>query len=241
MSYEQPSDLPAMPAHEEQSAQRGHPRNRVLVAIGITAVVVAALVVGLLARAGVLAFNRTVSTAEVPTNWQTFHDPFGLYTLRLPPGWTGYGGIATKTMRIDGITIPTSSASETKTVELFTFANESQGTGSAQVFIESDPIRNTVFDHQAYCPDSLERNATFHGLPALHVLVSPPSPDAHEGWDFATGNAYFFIEVSPQTVPHGLLVPTATPFPAAQLAIDQTDANRILASFQPSDIKPLAC
>jgi hypothetical protein len=28
----------------------------------------------------------------VPDDWQTFHDPFGLYTVRIPPEWYVEGG-----------------------------------------------------------------------------------------------------------------------------------------------------
>lgn len=33
------------------------------------------------------------SKMEIPEDWQTFHDPMGLYSVRFPPDWFELGGI----------------------------------------------------------------------------------------------------------------------------------------------------
>jgi hypothetical protein len=180
----------------------------------------------------------------VPANWQTFHDPLGLYTLRLPPGWMAYGGVDTTTIGssygIDAGTISSSFGSESETGEEFMFATVSELGGGIQVLILGEPIK-TAHEHQWNCLAAPGYNATFHGLPAYHKVVPPPSLQAHDWWNFTTENAAFQIEVEIQAAPHGLLQSTPTPLPAGQIATDQTEVNGILASFQPSDPKPLSC
>jgi hypothetical protein len=168
----------------------------------------------------------------VPATWQTFRDKLGTYTLRFPPGWTAQGGVGA------GGTVADNSGSGTLTQEGFHFTDPSQGTGSAEVFISVNPIK-TAFDHQWFCQafPAKDMHDTFHGLSAQYT--------GDATWIFETGNAHFQVDV---TIP-GVLVPVnfgppplpATPLPASWIATDQTDVQGILASFQPSNPKPLAC
>ena len=60
---------------------------------------------------------------------------------------------------------------------------------------------------------------------------------------FYTENASFQMDVTIPGVlaPEGYGPPMATPLPTLWAPIDKADVNWILASFQPTDPKPLAC
>jgi hypothetical protein len=131
-----------MSSPEQQSARQGRLDTWVLL-VAMTAVVVA-LVAVLRIRAGVTTTNRMTSSTVGPANWQTFHDPLGLYTLRFPPGWTAQGGVG------PGGTVGANFGSGTLTEEGFHFTDPSQRTGSAEVFITANPI-TTTFDHKWFC------------------------------------------------------------------------------------------
>lgn len=218
------------PAHEQRLARHRHPRTWLAV-VAVTAVVFA-LVAVLLLRAGVATASRPVSSGGPSPNWQTYHDPFGLSTLQLPPGWTAQIQPVT-TWYIEG------SKSERLSVEWVTLSDPSQGTGSAQFRIVAYPIK-TAFDHQYYCR---------HPSDTLGHDFSPMSLSTMGNrdavWLFNTENAAFQIDV---TIP-GVLVPVnfgpppppATPLPVSWVATDQTEVNEMLTSFQPTDPKPLTC
>ena len=216
----------AGPTHEhehEPPAQHGR-LGRWMTAAAVT-LVVAALAAVLLARAGLLAGSGGASRY-----WQPYHDPFGLFTLRVPPGWTvqvepttgGFGdrhGIVTE--RMDNVS----------------FDDPAQGTGSAYVSVFAIPLQ-TALAHQTFCRDV---NTTLQ--PFAPATLSSLEPSGV--WLFTTENASFQVDVS---IP-GVVMPTtfgpppppATPIPAAWVATDKTDVNALLVSFQPTDPKPLTC
>ena len=74
----------------------------------------------------------------MPANWQTFHDKQGVYTLRLPPGWTAQ-------LEPDAATYGDSAGEE-----MVIFDDPLQGTASAQIVIIVYPIP-TASDRQSIC------------------------------------------------------------------------------------------
>jgi hypothetical protein len=215
---------PAGPAHEgEPSAQRGGRLGRWVLAAAVT-VVVAALAAVLLGRAGLSAGGGGASTS-----WQPYHDPFGLFTLRAPPGWAAHFEPSTGTFG-------DRYGSETERVDSVTFNDPTQGTGSAFMLVIAHPI-TTAFDHQYYClqPANLQSFA-----PATLSSMEPSGV-----WLFTTENAYFQVDVG---IP-GVVMPTtfgpppppATPIPSTWAATDKSEVNAMLVSFQPTDPKPLTC
>jgi hypothetical protein len=209
------------PTHEP-SAGRG--RVGRWVALAATATVVAALAAVLLARAGLSAGSGGASTS-----WQPYHDPFGLFTLRVPPGWTAHFAPTTGTFG-------DRYGSETERVDEVTFDDPTQGTGSAYVLVDAYPIK-TAFDHQYNCqqPSDLQRYAP--------LTLRNMEPGGHSL--FTTENASFQVDVSiPGVVTplgFGPPPPPATPIPAAWVATDKSEVNAMLVSFQPTDPKPLTC
>ena len=187
-----------------------------------------AVVVGLVA---LLVVRAGISSAGTSSKWQTYHDPFGLYALQLPPGWAAH--VTTSTASYGD-----NSGSATIKTETVSYDDPSQGTGSAHVYTLAYPIK-TSFDHQFYCqPSSLKQGFSpmtlikFEHLGGLSL--------------FETEDAYFQINV---TIPNVLMQepdvlippPTPTAVPASWSATDQTVVNQMLSSFQPTDPKPLAC
>jgi hypothetical protein len=111
-----------------------------------------------------------------------------------------------------------------------------------QIQISTLPITTAAQAHKLFCPLPQDYTAKFHGFPARPKTVfGPPSPQAGYSLGFTTGNADFGIGVTFQSQSDALLAPTSTPLPATLFAIEQADANGILASLQPSDTKPLVC
>lgn len=196
--------------------------------VTILAVVVVLMAV-LGARAGVTA-SQSGSSGGASLRWQTYHDPFGLSSLQLPPGWTAHVEPAS-TWYID------STGSEKVSEEMVTLSDLSQGTGSAYFRIVADPIK-TAFDRQYYCRNS----STLHGFSSRNLSSMEQSGGV---WLFTTENATFQINIAIPgiVVPAKFGAPTTkpTPLPATWSVTDKMDVNAMLVSFQPTDPKPLAC
>ena len=76
-------------AGERQSLRR---RLGMWLSLVVMVAVVAALVSVLLLRPGVTTTNSSAGGTTASSQWQTYHDPLGLFTLRLPPGWLRRSG-----------------------------------------------------------------------------------------------------------------------------------------------------
>jgi hypothetical protein len=123
----------------------------------------------------------------------------------------------------------------TPTIEGYTFSDPQQGSASAQVHISTTAI-TTSLEHQVLCSAPLQAAAsnTFHGFPVDNLGATLL---------FRSGDASFQIDITipgveepAHTTPIMLTpLPTATPLPSAQVAIDQSDVSELLASFQASD------
>ena len=190
----------------------------------MVAAVVVALVVAL------LVVRVRMSSAGTSSKWQTYRDPFGLYTLQLPPGWVAQ-------VTTSSVSYGDSSGSATTQIEMVTFDEPSQGTGSAHLYTIAWRIK-TTFDHQFYCGPSTLRQ----GFSPMTLNTFGQSGVSL----FVTEDAYFQINV---TIPNDLVQepdvlippPTPTAVPISWSATDQTVVNQMLVSFQPTDPKPLAC
>jgi len=214
---------PAGPTHNhDPSARLGRPGRWVMAAAA--AVIVAALAAVLLGRAGLLAGGRGASGS-----WQLYHDPFGLFTVQLPPRWTAQFAPSTGTFG-------DRYGSETERVDQVSFDDPAQGTGSAYVSVIAHPIK-TAFDHQYNCqqPSDLQ--------PFVPLTLSSMEPGGHSL--FTTENAYFQVNVGipgvVTPVGFGPPPPPATPIPSTWVATDKSEVNALLVSFQPTNSKPLTC
>jgi hypothetical protein len=222
-----PEDTTPTPPAQKQSRRRGHVGNRAWIVVA--AAVIVALVAVMLLRTGVATASRPVGDNGVSSHWQTYHDPLGLFTLRLPPGWSAH--VTVGTLSYGGPIVK---------LDDISFSNPSQGSGSASVGIFADPIATTV-EQQYYC----DASSAISGF-------SPMTVDRLKQMGayviFVTEGAHFQIDVK---IP-GILAPatfgqppyptpTPTALPASWLATDVMQVNALLASFQPMDPKPLEC
>jgi hypothetical protein len=179
-----------------------------------------ALVIGLLVRAGVVAAktttNRSASSTTASTRWQTYHDPYGLFTLQTPPAWTAQ--IARSYMAVESIT----------------FDDPAQGKGSAQIVIDASSL-----DRQGACRLPSQLRGGFSGL-TLNGIEHTGALSI-----FYTENASFQIDVTIPGVlapsKFGPATLTPTPIPMAWSSADETEVNEMLVSFHPSNPKPLKC
>lgn len=162
-------------------------------------------------------------------SWHTYHDSFGLFTLRVPPGWATHFAPTTGTFG-------DRNGSETERVDMVSFDNPAQGTGSAYVLVTAYPIK-TAFDHQHYC----QQPANLQSFTPLTLRDMEPS-----GYQlFTTETASFQVDVGipgvVEPVKFGPATPVPTPIPATWVATDQSVVNALLVSFRPTDPKPLTC
>ena len=199
----------------------------------MVAVVAVALAGVLVARAGAAPASRLGGGGTSP-NWQTYHDPDDLFTLRLPPGWTAQIEPAT-TWYIDN------SGTEKVSEDMITFQDPSQGMGSANLRVVADPIK-TAFDHEYYCQPN---HAMYQSFSAMNLSTMEHLEDTDAPWFFTTVNGIFQIDLAIPGVTavqgYGPVPPPATPLPASWIATDQTEMQVMLTSFQPTDPKPLSC
>lgn len=203
--------------------------------LGLAAAGVAvALVVALFA---VLSLQRGggagVPPPVVPSSWQTYHDPAGLFSLRVPDGWAVH-------LDTSAASYGDRTGSATETDEFLSVSDPAQGSASAHFDVYASPIR-TAFERHWYCQGFPSANTAFHGFPT--TLTDQAM------WLFDTANAHFQVSVwipgvlePPHSVPLILTpVPTATPLPATWVAVDRQMLATMLGSFAPTNAHALAC
>jgi hypothetical protein len=230
----QPPDS-QVPATTPAASTGRPPRRRRRLAVNVLRAVVLPLAailatVAALAAVGIpLPFGLFAAAPPVPADWQTYRDPAGLFSIRLPPNWTVHFDSSVGTFGDR-----TGSASETN--EYFNLSDPAQGDASPWVSITADPIR-TAFERHWYCQPFPLLHDSFNGLPAQY--------DPQAGWIFETANAHFQVDDGIRPYIKGLGIesppPTPTPLPPATVAADQTLVDTILGSFQPTDPHALAC
>lgn len=210
-------------------------------ALGAVSVgLVAALIVGFVALVSLRNPATPGATpSTLPTGWRLYHDPLGLFTIGMPPGWKASGGME------GSYTVGDSTGSFTGRTEYIVFHNPAQGAASAQVAVSAEEI-NSDFGRQWYCrsparPWVKPTMTTFNGYRA--EVVGPPTT----GWMFESYNAHFQVDM---TIP-GVLVaphfgnpfnppPTPTAMPQATVTTDRALLTQILSTLQPTR-EPLVC
>jgi hypothetical protein len=197
----------------------------------VTLALVAAFAAVALWRQGAFfAPQPTLPAADI--DWQVYHDQLGLFTMRLPPGWTAASSLGS-------FTEGDRTGSESGQDETVIFSDPALGASSPSISVYAQPITNSV-GHAMTCSGHSQETATFNGYPAD---TSSPALIL-----FESGNAHFQIV---ETIP-GALVPDSTggsmnpptpppPPPAATVTAERALLADALASFQPSDAKPLTC
>lgn len=212
-------------------------RGRRALGVGVTLAVVVALLAGF----GALALSKnapTLAPQMAPgstAGWQVYHDPLNLFTISLPPGWTASADLGS-------FTEGDRNGSDSGQDEMISFHDPSQGKASAGIFIVAQQIHDTAVAQAMNCGARSHETATFHGYPAddsSPAMILFESANAHFQIDEMIPGVLEPVHSSPmQTMP---LPPTPTPLPASTISTDRALLSDALASFQPTDPRPLAC
>jgi hypothetical protein len=180
-----------------------------------------AVVVALFA---VIVLVRRAAHGSAATGWQTYHDPLGLFTVGVPPGWTAQGGLSGWV----GFGGPAGSVSEVP--EGVRVTNPAHGTGSGYVYIFAYYVP-PAFVNGGSCYSF--RPAAYGPFPGPPWRLTP-----YPGtWLVDTQNAHFQIESAvpgvwgPLSISPGLPPP---PVPASWVAVDEPVVNAVLTSFRPA-------
>lgn len=227
------ADTPAAPARPRRRGWLG-----ALVAVVALVVVVATFGAISLARAGVTSMSgkSSLGPSVATTTWRVYHDPLGLFTMRVPPGWVDSGGLG------GAFTMGDRSGSFSGQTEEISFSDPALGSASARISVNADQI-NSAFGRQWYCGEwRSQEGSTFNGFAANEM-----SPQG-AGWMFESYNAHFQINVEipgvlegPHSSPPMMTPPPIpTPLPQAMVQQDRTLLNSSLNSFQPA-ARPLPC
>jgi hypothetical protein len=197
------------------------------------AFVALAVVCAVVAGFGALARSQQRALPAGVAGWQVYHDPLGLFSMRLPPGWTAV-------VMMGSFTQGDRMGSDSGQDESITFRDPSQGQASASIWVYAMPIHNTTLAQRMDCSSRPREPLLFNGYPA--------DANAPEMTLFESGNAHFQID---ETIPGVLmppnlgkanpLLPTPSPLPAATVTADRALLSDALASFQPANPKPLVC
>jgi hypothetical protein len=180
---------------------------------------------------GTLGVNPHGPAAQA--DWQTYRDPLGLFSVRLPKEWTAQ--VSTGEESYGDRT-----GSATETAETIQFSDPALGAGSAGFDVDASPIQSE-FERHWYCQGFTQKQSAFHGIPAEHLSDAT--------WLFDTANAHFQLDVwipgilePAHSQPLQLTpIPTATPLPPATVATDRSVLDTILGAFQPTNATALSC
>lgn len=205
-------------------------------AIVLLLAVVAAVVMGFVGLALGQRFTPTVpgGALAVPAEtvgWRVYHDPLGLFTMRLPPGWTADSSLGAFSEGGPGY-------SDSGQNEQITFRNPALGAASPRISVFAQPIHTG--GRQMECAAGLRGTSTFNGYLADETLPAVIL--------FDTQSAHFQID---ETIP-GVLEPInpggppnppppPTPPPAATATAERALIQAALTTFQPADPHPLTC
>lgn len=214
------------------------PGRRALVGAFVTLALIAALVAGF----GALSLLKHAPTASILApqlapgsirGWQIYHDPLGLFTMRLPPGWKASVSMGTYS---EGDRQGSFSGQS----ESIAFRDPTRGADSTNLAVYAMQIPASPIAATMNCNARAHETATFNGYPADTSLLAVIL--------FESANAHFQID---ETIP-GVIVPMnpggpmnppppPTAAPAATVTADKALIATMLASFQPSAPHPLAC
>lgn len=164
--------------------------------------------------------------------WRVYHDPLGLFTMRLPPGWAASSSLGSYSEGGPG-------ASDSGQDEYITFRDSALGAASPSVSVYAHPLHNAAARQMA-CSAGFAFTTRFHGYPADESMPAVIL--------FDSANAHFQIdEMIPGVLtpvnPGGPANPPPPPTPpsAATVTTERTLLAATLATFQPTDAHPLMC
>ncbi len=181
-----------------------------------------------------MATPTSTATALSATDWMVYRDPLGLFTMRLPPGWTSHVYMGTYSFR-------SPQGSYSGQTENIALSDPTLGGASASLQIDTEQLTNPTLAQLDYCGASMHETSSFNGYPAnttLPAVILFESGDAH----FQVDETIPGVLEAPHTTPLELTPPpTPTPLPATAAAADRALLATALATFQPTDPKPLAC
>ncbi|MGH2514868.1 MAG: hypothetical protein ACRDHP_04365 [Ktedonobacterales bacterium] len=199
---------------------------------GSLAVVALVVVFGLL-----FAYLRAprltaLAGGQTPKGWQTYRDPAGAFTIRIPPEWRATVSTGESTMGNNS----GSFSSQDEYVELGTSSNLLLGTG---VGIDVEPLPN-AFARQWTCQSGLDSpNTTIGGWPATSGSWT---------WFLDTNAAHYQISTSfpgggsphsSPAMPAGQ--PLSTPVPQATVTASEQLITLVVSTFRPIPATPLSC
>ena len=176
---------------EEMGAAQPKASGRGRRALGVGAML--AMVIALVAAFGALALSKNALTLPPQlalgsaASWQVYHDPLGLFTMRLPPGWKA-------SVEMGSFSQGDGAGSDSGQDEMIRFSDPAQGKTSAVIYVYAQPIHNTAVAQSMMCGARGQETGTFQGYPAS---TSPALIL------FESGNAHFQID---ETIP-GVLEP----------------------------------
>ncbi|HEX8033689.1 MAG TPA: hypothetical protein VF510_07565 [Ktedonobacterales bacterium] len=195
------------------------------------AIVAVCLIVALFAVLMLRPSSLFGVSPTVPANWQTYHDPRGLFSVQMPAEWTASVDTTTESFGDN-----TGSATETE--EMILFSDPALGEASARVYVSATPIQSD-FERHWYCQSFGQANPLPHDIPPETLSPGP--------FLFNTANAHFQVSaVIPGVLgpPHSSPAfppPTPTPLPSQTVVVDRTVLSMILGSFLPTNTTPLFC
>lgn len=175
--------------------------------------------------------NAQALTPNVPASWQTYHDPQGLYSIRLPKEWTAsWVGTATTP-------IGYSTGSTPELAESIVFSDPVLGTASASVVVNALAFQSDA-QRGRYCEYFAE-----YGAKKPPHDISPQTLSQIRGFDFDSANAYLevYVRIPGVIEPNILEAIPATPLPQQTVATDRVILATILNSFQSAEPIQLPC
>lgn len=242
---EELTDATAQPGTGARSRRRGWLAAAIA---GIALVlVVAVFAVFALARSGAPAPGGSplgssspgISPARQPAtaSWRLYHDPLGLFTARIPPGWKAASDSS------GSYSEGSSNLSASGRLEMVTFNNPAQGKASASLQLAVEQITSDAgrrLECQNWPPDQAS-TTTINGYLTQNfqtgVVWMINSQTAHFQIDATIPGVMEPWHTSPlmTTIP-----PTPTPLPQSWVQQDRTYLADMLGSFQPT-AQPLTC
>lgn len=164
--------------------------------------------------------------------WRVYHDPLGLFTVRLPPGWVASSSLGSYSEGGPG-------GSDSGQDEYITFHNVALGAASPSVSIYAHPLHNAAARQMA-CSAGFAFTMRFHGYPAdesMPAVILFDSAGAHFQIDEVIPGVLLPVNPGGPANPP----PPPTPPPAATVTAERATLSAFLATFQPTDPQSLAC
>ncbi len=174
----------------------------------------------------------------VMMNWQTYRDPSGYFTMRIPADWQVSKGSVTGEFGNTkyGTSFPITS---------YDFGPTLAGNQHISLHIEVSPIQ-TANQHDYLCKQPPQWNMPKQRLGHLMAYYS----DGSKQYFLYAQKAYIMLQyyypgepglINPGGPALRTIPPTSTPVPATQLHANQTTITAILASFAPIPDAALSC